>query len=123
MRMIEWAMMAAFVAALGLSVWKLYAFLPNEPLPDDDTTEEALDELTALMVACLIARYEAGETVDLQSLYASMTSHERFDAEHFWRFNPNKLNNLIVRYFARHPHASTLEHIYELETARPTPRA
>ena len=119
---IEWAMMAAFVAALGLSLWKLYAFLPNKPLPDDDMTEEALEKLTALMVKCLVEHYESGERVDLHTLYKSMIRHETFDGEHFWRFNPNKLNNLIIRYFARHPHASTLEHIYELETKRPTPR-
>jgi hypothetical protein len=45
-----------------------------------------------------------------------MKAHPDFDHEHFWRFNPNKLNNLIVRYFLKHPHASTLEHIYEYES-------
>lgn len=113
---IEWIMMAAFVLALGLSMWKLWAFLPNEPLPDDDTTEEALDKLTAVMSAVILELGTHGRELTNRSVFDAMQVHPDFDREHFWRFNPNKLNNLIIRYFTKHPHASTLEHIYEYES-------
>ncbi|MDX1296311.1 MAG: hypothetical protein R3302_08585 [Sulfurimonadaceae bacterium] len=116
MSSIEWTMMIAFILALGLSLWKLYAFLPNEPLPDDDTTEEALDKLTAVMVKAVVELGAHEQELNLQTLYVAMKAHSDFDHEHFWRFNENKLNNLIVRYFLKHPHASTLEHIYEYES-------
>lgn len=115
---IEWIMMAAFILALGLSLWKLYAFLPNEPLSDDDTTPEALDTLTAIMIDTIVTLYEREQALELDAIFEAMQTHEHFDAEHFWRFNVNKLNNLIVRYFLHHPHASTLEHIYEFETGK-----
>jgi hypothetical protein len=115
MASIEWIMMAAFLAALGLSVWKLYAFLPNQPLSDDDTTPEATERLMELMVRCVIELYESEAVLTPKSLFEQMVTHELFDTEHFWRFNPNRLNNLIIRYFTLNPAASTLEHIYELE--------
>jgi hypothetical protein len=109
-------MMGAFILALGLSIWKLYAFLPHEELPDDDTTEEALEKLTAVMVKVVVELGTHEKELSMQTLFEAMQSHPDFDSEHFWRFNPNKLNNLIIRYFAKHPHASTLEHIYEYES-------
>ncbi len=116
--MIEWIMMGAFILALGLSFWKLYAFLPNTPLEDDDTTEEAVNELMELMLRAIVETFEHHEELDTKILYEHMTAHELFDRERFWRFNRNRLNNLIIRYFALHPHASSFEHIYEAEKAR-----
>lgn len=115
MTSVEWMMMAAFGVALGLSVWKLYAFLPNQPLPDDDTTTEATERLMQLMVRCVIELYESDTPLTHQNLFEQMVAHETFDREHFWRFNPNRLNNLVIRYFTLNPRASTLEQIYELE--------
>ena len=125
MTTIEWMMLAAFVAALGISLWKVYAFLPNTPLHDDDTTEEATQKLTALMVRCIVELGDARRPLDTQSLFECMRKHEAFDREHFWRFNPNRLNRLIVRYFTLHPHVSSLEHIYrhEREETEATPRS
>jgi hypothetical protein len=55
---IEWMMMGAFAAALLLSLWKFYAFFPNRPLRDDDTTEEAVERLTELMLRCVVELFE-----------------------------------------------------------------
>lgn len=118
MTSIEWIMMGAFTAALGLSLWKLYAFLPNEPLPDDDTTEEATQRLMTLMTRCIIELFEADEPLTTQTLFERMRSHETFDRDHFWRFNPNRLNHLITRYYTLNPDASSLEHIYYIEASR-----
>ena len=115
MASIEWIMMATFLLTLGLSVWKLYAFLPNRPLPDDDSTPTATERLMHLMIRCIIELYESETSLTPQTLFEQMVLHEQFDKEHFWRFNPHRLNNLIIRYFTLNPDTSTLEHIYELE--------
>jgi hypothetical protein len=118
METIEWMMMAAFAAALLLSLWKFYAFFPNRPLRDDDTTAEAVEKLTELMLRCIVELFETRDDVTTAHLFERMVSHETFDAEHFWRFNPNRLNTLLARYFMHNPGASALEHIYEAEKER-----
>lgn len=123
MSWIEWVMMGMFAVAVAISVWKVYVFLPAKPLDDDDTTEAALEKLTELMLRCIVERYEHHEELTTSLLFDYMVNDPEFDSSHFWRFNPNKLNNLIVRYFAKHPHASSLEHIYHVEKARFSPRS
>ena len=118
METIELIMMGAFILTLGFSFWKLYAFFPNTPLEDDDTTEEAVEELMELMIQTIIENYEHHEELDTKILYEHMTSHDLFNRQRYWRFNQNRLNNLIIRYFSLHPHASSFEHIYEAEKAR-----
>ena len=43
-------MMIFFILTLIVSIWKIYAFLPNKELPDDDTTAESKDELLKLII-------------------------------------------------------------------------
>lgn len=92
--MIEWIMMGAFVAALGLSVWKLYLFFPAKPLADDDTTPESVELLERIMIEC----DRAVPGLDEETLYQKMTEHPLFDSKHFWRFNENRLRHLIAHY-------------------------
>jgi len=119
--MVEWLMMAAFAAALGLSVWKLYAFLPTKALADDDTTPAAQEVLHTLMLCCAAELAACDEAPTPERLYAAMIAHERFDAERFWRFNPNKLNNLITRHRLRNPHIKDLAHLCEEARRNTTP--
>jgi len=97
--MIEWIMMGAFIAGLGLSVWKLYAFMPMKRLPDDDTTPESVALLERIMVEC----NNAHEHLDEESLYQLMCEHHEFDHKHFWRFNENRLRHLIEHYRLKDP--------------------
>ena len=113
--MTEWMMMAAFIAALGLSVWKLYLFFPNKPLPDDDTNPAAIEELSNLMIRCIIELYEAEETATPELLYNQMVNHQSFDQDHYWRFNQNRLNQLLTHYYLNNPPAATPRHIYDAE--------
>ena len=113
--MIEWMMMAAFITALGLSIWKLYLFFPNKPLPDDDTNPAATDELSDLMVRCIIELYESEKAATPELLYNQMVNHHSFDQGHYWRFNQNRLNQLLTHYYLSNPPAATLQHIYHTE--------
>lgn len=114
--MIEWVMMGAFVMALGLSLWKLYHFFPNKPLADDDTTARSVEELMELMVACIIELCDAQECLTPEALYEQMIAHPTFDNAHYWRFNQNRLNQLISRYYILNPAVTSLQQIYEAET-------
>ncbi|GEM_PF-462190 len=116
---IEAGMMIAFLIVTGLSVWKFYMFMPTKPLPDDDTNEESLDELTELMVECITCHHTPQTPLDAPKLLEHMTNHERFDHEHYWRFNQNKLNQLLQRYYIKNPGTGSIPDIYRHHTGKP----
>ena len=97
MKPLEWIMMGAFVAGLGLSVWKLYYFFPTKRLADDDTTPESVELLERIMVES----YHEG--ISHAELYEAMQAHSDFDPKHFWRFNENRLRHLIEHYRFKDP--------------------
>ncbi|MFA5460644.1 MAG: hypothetical protein WC274_01040 [Sulfurimonas sp.] len=88
-------MMIFFVLLLIVSIWKIYAFLPNEQLLDDDTTKEAQNTLKELMIKVI---KENSADIDSKKLFELMINDAEFDKERFWRFNQNKLNNLLSKY-------------------------
>ncbi|MBU0720776.1 hypothetical protein KJ877_05495 [bacterium] len=102
-------MMLFFVLFFIISMWKIYAFLPNKALADDDTTKESEDELMRLMLK--VIKENKGE-LDLEQLFAKMTQEESFDAQHFWRFNLNRLKHLLNKHYLKNPHAKNLQDIY-----------
>lgn len=108
MTTLEITMMVAFMLALGLSLWKLYAFMPNKPLADDDTNKNATQELKEIMYDVI----HAG-SLDEEDILEQMKAHPRFDAEHFWRFNHNRLKQLLQSHFIEHPHHSKIEDIHQ----------
>lgn len=95
--MIEWMMMAAFIAGLALSLYKVYLFLPQKPLADDDTTPESVELLERIMIE------SHSPELDHSKLYAAMLKHPKFDPKHFWRFNENRLHHLIEHYRFKEP--------------------
>ncbi len=97
MKTIEWVMMAAFIGGLGLGLWKIYAFIPNKPLADDDTTPESV----ALLERIMVESNQAG--ISEEALYEQMLTHPEFDSKHFWRFNENRLKQLIAHYRLKEP--------------------
>lgn len=112
MESIESYMMVAFVIAMMFSLWKVYSFVPKKPLADDDTTPEATEKLLALMLQCVAELFESTDEPTEQQLFERMISHETFDKAHFWRFNPNRLNQLLQRYYLLNPDATSLRDIY-----------
>lgn len=88
-------MMIFFILFLIISIWKIYAFLPSKQLADDDTTKEAQDALRVLMIKIMS---EKGSDIDNKELFELMINDVEFDKEKFWRFNQNKLNNLLSNY-------------------------
>lgn len=97
MKTIEWIMMAAFIGGLALSLYKVYLFLPQKPLADDDTTPESVELLERIMVESNQAGMSGEE------LYEQMLKHPEFDPKHFWRFNENRLHQLIAHYRLKEP--------------------
>lgn len=91
-------MMGAFIVALILSFWKIYKFLPNKQLPDDDNTKESLEELTLIMVETI---QNSATPPTHKELFIAMKAHKNFDSQHFWRFNENKLHQLLKKYYLR----------------------
>jgi hypothetical protein len=106
---IETIMMIIFILALVISIWKIYVFLPNKALADDDTNEESVAELEELMLMCINR-----PDISKEELFMAITKHKNFDAEHYWRFNQNRLNNLLNNYIARNKHIDGIKEIYEL---------
>ncbi len=103
-------MMIAFIAGTALSIWKMYPFLVNRTLEDDDTGEDAHEALVEHMHTVL---KELSEVPNAQELFEKMTAHPQFDKERFWRFNLNKLNQLLNIHYVKHPHLSSIEDIYK----------
>lgn len=97
MTTIQWGMMGAFIVALGLSSWKMIVFLPSKPLLDDDTTAESIELLEKIMIE------SNQEGMSEEILLETMKRHDEFDANHFWRFNLNKLKQLIRSHRLKEP--------------------
>lgn len=94
-------MMFFFIVFMIIGIWKIYVFLPNKQLADDDTTKASKDELLELMIK--IIKRHSGEIGEME-LFHKMKDDESFNKEHFWRFNQNRLEHLLEYYFLTHHH-------------------
>ena len=103
-------MMIFFIIVLVVSIWKIYAFLPNKELADDDTTEESKQDLTNIM---LNAIKKSDGKLSVDELLVKFEESEEFDSERYWRFNKNRLNQLLNAYYAEHPHTQNIEDIHK----------
>ena len=72
-------MMIFFLLSFSISMWKVYAFLPNKALADDDTTKESQEELIA------IVKKHIKKDIHSKELLALVKNDEDFDKKHFWR--------------------------------------
>ena len=104
-------MMIFFIIALVISLWKIYAFLPNKQLADDDTTQESQDELVSVMLKVI---KDNNGNIDVNELLVKMETNEDFDSVRHWRFNLNKLNQLLNKYYVKNPNAKSISDIYEV---------
>ena len=105
---IQTIMMVFFILFLAMSIWKIYAFLPNEELADDDTTEASQEELTMLMLSAI--KQSDGKLSSLE-LFKKMKDDSNFDTKHFWRFNQNRLNQLLTHYYNQNSQLTSIEDI------------
>jgi len=91
-------------------MWKVYAFLPNKELADDDTTKESQEELLNIMLKII---QDSSGNINEDELFVKMESSEYFDNERYWRFNLNRLRQLLNYYYLQNPHAKSIADIYE----------
>ncbi len=103
-------MMIFFIIALVISIWKIYAFLPNKELPDDDTTEESKIDLTNIMLNTI---KRSNGQLSIDELFVKIEESEDFDSQRYWRFNKNRLNQLLNVYYIENPDTNTIEDIYK----------
>jgi len=101
-------MMIFFIIFLVLSIWKIWAFLPNKELQDDDTTKESQEELLKVILSVI---EKSKNTPTSQELFELVKNDEKFDKEHYWRFNLNRLNQLLNLYYLNNPDINTIEDI------------
>jgi hypothetical protein len=107
MTTVEIIMMVAFILALVFSGWKLYAFMPTKALKDDDTTPASKEELKKIMYE--VIREGALEE---ETLYNKIKEHPQFDKKHFWRFNQNRLRQLLKSHYLEYPGHKNIKHIH-----------
>ena len=88
----------------------MWAFLPNKQLADDDTTKEAQTQLKILMVK-KIQEFDCPPST--QELFIAMQEDETFDSQLFWRFNLNRLNQLLKAHYIENPELSTIQDIHK----------
>ncbi len=103
-------MLIFFIIFLILSIWKIWAFLPNKQLADDDRTEESEKEL--LRIVFKVIQENKGNLTN-QELFFKIEEDETFDSQLFWRFNLNRLNQLLKSYYQNNPNISSIKDIYE----------
>jgi len=103
-------MMIFFVIFMIISMWKIYAFLPNKQLADDDTTPQATKDLLHLMLRTI--ELHEGKLSNVE-LFEKMQENDEFDSQKFWRFNLNRLNQLLQKYYIQNPETSTILDIYK----------
>jgi hypothetical protein len=103
-------MMIAFIAGMILSIWKMYPFLVTRQLADDDTKPEVQEELHSIIFE--VIKEHRGE-LDEKSLHEKVTQHQAFDKERFWRFNQNKLRQLLNLHYAKNPDTQSIKDIYK----------
>jgi len=106
-------MMIFFILLLIVSIWKIYAFLPNKALADDDTTQESQDELIKLIIKVI---KQSDGKLNLNQLFDLVTDNEEFDSKHYWRFNHNRLKQLLNQYYAKNSSINSIEDIYLLSS-------
>ncbi len=106
---LETGMMVAFAIAVIFSLWKVYAFLPNKPLQDDDRTDEVDALLHTIMITTIVKH---GSDLSVNELYEKMKEHDDFDHERLWRFNVNRLNQLLTQHRLRYPEQQNIAAIY-----------
>jgi len=102
-------MMIFFLIALIVSIWKIYAFLPNKELEDDDRTDASEEELLNIVLD-VIKNNE--KSPSLSELFQKIKDHKDFDSKHFWRFNQNRLQQLLNSYYLKNKNISTIDDIY-----------
>ena len=101
-------MMILFIALLVASIWKIYAFLPNKALADDDTTEASQEELLNLVLSVI---KNTNEELSASELCTRVQNDPAFDEKHFWRFNLNKLNQLLIHLYSENPNIQSISDI------------
>ena len=102
-------MMIFFIISLVVAIWKIYAFLPNKQLEDDDKTKDSQEEL--LKVILKVIKESDGSLTSTQ-LYNKVKNDSDFDEKKFWRFNQNRLNKLLDYYHLQTKTTSSIKDIH-----------
>lgn len=107
-------MLLFFLLLLAVSIWKISAFLPNKPLADDDSSKESNEELLHLILKIIA---QSNGKMDSLELFKQIQEDEDFDSKRFWRFNQNRVNQLLQSYYLQNAGTNSIEDIYKASKA------
>ncbi|MDD2789913.1 MAG: hypothetical protein PHU40_04525 [Sulfurimonas sp.] len=107
-------MLLFFLLLLAVSIWKISAFLPNKPLADDDSSKESNEELLHLILKVIA---QNNGKMDSLELFKQIQEDEDFDSKRFWRFNQNRVNQLLQSYYLQNAGINSIEDIYKASKA------
>ncbi len=65
------------------------------------------------MITTIVEHFARSDTLTIDELFKQMKSHDEFDAEKFWRFNPNRLNQLLIQHTIKYPEQDSIATIYK----------
>ena len=51
--------------------------------------------------------------MSVDELFVKLEQSEDFDSQKYWRFNKNRLNQLLNAYYIENPDTNTIEDIYK----------
>ncbi|MDF1876509.1 hypothetical protein JHD47_01595 [Sulfurimonas sp. SAG-AH-194-L11] len=102
-------MLLFFILFLTLSIWKIWVFLPNKELKDDDRTQESQAKLLSLILK--IIKETQGEITE-EELFLRIKEDKDFDSKLFWRFNPNRLKHLLNSFYIKDSSIQNIHDIY-----------
>ncbi len=102
-------MLFFFLISFILSIWKIYLFLPNKQLADDDRTKESQDELLNITLHVIKSK---GRDLSVEELFDMIRESENFDKKRYWRFNKNRLNQILSSYYLKYPHTKSIADIH-----------
>ena len=88
----------------------MYPFLINRTLEDDDTGEDSHEHLLTLTYKVLENFQQAPTS---KELHQKILEHDEFDAKRHWRFNLNKLHQLLHKHYLKNEHLSSIEDIHK----------
>ncbi|MDA7817829.1 hypothetical protein N9A28_06530 [Sulfurimonas sp.] len=84
--------------------------MPNKELIDDDRTKNSQKELMKLILHVI---KNSDGNLSEKELFEEIKNNDDFDKEHYWRFNQNRLNQLLNSYYLENPYTSSIMDIYQ----------
>lgn len=110
MTKVDLIMAILFILFVLAFLYKLKPFLSSKELKDDDRTPESIQELYSYIATVLQEHFsQQKKEPSIEDIFNAITKLDRFDSEHFWRLNANRIRVMVQDFYAQHDDINTLE--------------